>query len=294
VRKALKVLRRDGVGGLARATARQVKHSVRQYLESAFDRKYGTDTSRMVELQSLAIESPNVAHAGCGRYQAVTTSTFRRMLREGRFDPRGFVFLDVGSGKGRALMLATSYPFTRIIGVEFSRELVDIALVNLGRFRAKTGRGGDIEVLCMDALDYALPSAPLALFLYNSFSGPVMEGFLARLEGWLIDTLYPLLVFYRNPTCQEMFDRVPRLEVIVKKASYCVYRRRTSPTILDAAGAVATGADCKRRRLIPEGVNEGVQQRIAGRRALEYIKERARLFVPHLDHPGRRRPGARA
>lgn len=240
--KALKILRQDGMGELVRATARQVKHWLRQHRESAFDRKYGTDTSRMVDLQTLAIASPNVVHAGCGRYQAVTTSTFRQMLREDRFDPRRFVFLDVGSGKGRALMLATSYPFKRIIGVEFSRELVDVAVVNLGRFRAKTGRGGDIEVLCMDALDYALPSEPLALFLYNSFSGPVMEAFLARLEGWLGDTSHPLLVFYRNPTCQEMFDRVPLFEAIVKKPNYCVYRRRTPRPSLGAPGAAATGA----------------------------------------------------
>lgn len=240
---ALKILRQEGVSGLVRATARQVKHSLRQYREGSFDRKYGTDTSRMVDLQTLTIESPNVAYAGCGRYQAVTTGTFRQMLREGRFDPRRFVFLDVGSGKGRALMLATSYPFPRIIGVEFSRELVDIAVANLERFRARTGRGADIEVRCLDALDYALPREPIALFLYNSFSGPVMAAFLARLEAWLIETPHPLLVFYRNPTCQEMFDRVPRLEVIVKKPSYCVYRRRTSSTVLDAGGAVATGAD---------------------------------------------------
>ncbi len=49
-------------------------------------------------------------------------------------DYRQFVFVDFGFGKGTALLLATEFPFKRIIGVEFSPELHRIAEENIKRF----------------------------------------------------------------------------------------------------------------------------------------------------------------
>lgn len=50
-----------------------------------------------------------------------------------RLDIRGAaeVFLDYGSGKGRALIMAAQYPFRRILGVEFSPQLSLIASQNI-------------------------------------------------------------------------------------------------------------------------------------------------------------------
>jgi methylase of polypeptide subunit release factors len=44
---------------------------------------------------------------------------------------KDFTFIDLGSGKGRALVLALSYPFRRVVGVEFALELHRVAEANL-------------------------------------------------------------------------------------------------------------------------------------------------------------------
>jgi predicted RNA methylase len=40
-------------------------------------------------------------------------------------------FVDIGSGKGRALIIAAEYAFKRIIGVEYSPSLATICRRNL-------------------------------------------------------------------------------------------------------------------------------------------------------------------
>src|ERR1700683_3774920 len=55
-------------------------------------------------------------------YQPTEPDLFREMLetfsQQSCFDFRDFVFVDLGSGKGRTLLMASDYPFRRIVGVE--------------------------------------------------------------------------------------------------------------------------------------------------------------------------------
>ena len=83
-----------------------------------FDRRYGVDTSGHIPLGKLGISSSNAVYGV--PYEPVTPSYFSRMVESVTLAPGTHVFVDLGSGKGRALMLAASYPFKRIVGVEFS------------------------------------------------------------------------------------------------------------------------------------------------------------------------------
>ena len=51
---------------------------------------------------------------------------FRRLMRTLSLPP-GSGFVDFGCGKGRVLLLAAGFGFARITGVEFAKELCDIA-----------------------------------------------------------------------------------------------------------------------------------------------------------------------
>ena len=64
--------------------------------------------------------------AGRG-YQPSDPLTFHEMMAQLAIDFRDFALLDLGSGKGRALLMASDYPFRRIIGVELLPELHAIA-----------------------------------------------------------------------------------------------------------------------------------------------------------------------
>jgi SAM-dependent methyltransferase len=96
-------------------------------------------------------------------------------------------FIDLGSGKGRALMLARQYPFKELIGVEFSGRLVEIA------------RANGIETIHADATEYDLPPVPTLLFLYNPFGRETMDKVAERTRASLKASPREFVVLYLNP-----------------------------------------------------------------------------------------------
>ena len=79
-------------------------------------------------------------------------------------DKEQLVFVDLGSGKGRTLLLASEYPFRRIVGVELSPKLHRIAKTNVEKFRSEEQRCRTFALHCMDAVRYdAAARADVAL-----------------------------------------------------------------------------------------------------------------------------------
>jgi hypothetical protein len=78
---------------------------------SAFDEQFGTDTERIVHLWQLDIDSPNRDDGT--RYQPVDPDLIRAAIEALPIGLEDFVFIDLGSGKGRTLLLASEYPFKR-------------------------------------------------------------------------------------------------------------------------------------------------------------------------------------
>src|SRR5260370_9926823 len=78
-----------------------------------------------------------------------------------------FTFVDLGSGKGRTLLMAAEYPFRRIVGVELIAELHRAARQNIREYRSPTQRCVQIDSVVVDAREFELPEEPLVLYLFN-------------------------------------------------------------------------------------------------------------------------------
>jgi predicted RNA methylase len=112
-------------------------------------------------------------------------------------DPDGYTFVDLGSGKGKVLLLAAALPFRRIIGVEFSPLLHEIAVRNIARYLGPVRCTP--ESICIDARDFEFPPGPLVVFLYNSFVDEVLSTVMANLERSLREDPRPAHVMYSCP-----------------------------------------------------------------------------------------------
>jgi hypothetical protein len=145
--------------------------------ERAFDREHGVDTAGIVPLSRLAFASPNKGHGV--RYEATDPSVFRDLVSQLSIPLDEFTFVDYGAGKGRVLLLAAGMPFKRIVGVEFSPELAEVARRNLETFRGPM-TCSSIEVVCCDAAELEPPEGPLVLFFFNPFAEPVLRVVLDR------------------------------------------------------------------------------------------------------------------
>jgi SAM-dependent methyltransferase len=138
-----------------------------------FDETYGVETAKFV--QFVPTDSTNSLHGV--HYAPAPESAVRWSIENCGLDIEGTTFVDVGSGKGRVLIIAATYPFERIVGVEYSPALVDICQDNL----RKVGIEERCEVVLGDAADYAFPERNLLAFLYNPFDATILARVLRNL-----------------------------------------------------------------------------------------------------------------
>src|SRR5205085_2791982 len=132
-------------------------------------------------------------------YVGTDPALFREMV--GRLPIRhdDFVFIDFGSGKGRCLLLATEWPFRRIVGVELSAELNHVARENIRRFQSRAPHGQPVESVCTDAASYRLPRKPLVCYFFNPFRADVMAAVADHFARSLAQHPRDLFVVYHHP-----------------------------------------------------------------------------------------------
>jgi SAM-dependent methyltransferase len=114
-----------------------------------------------------------------------------------------FTFIDVGAGKGRALLLASEFGFRRIIGVELLPELVEVARENVREFERRGMRFG-IELICQDATNFDFPADPAVVFLFNPLPQTALRMLIQNLERSLHQNPRPVYVAYANPIFEQV------------------------------------------------------------------------------------------
>jgi SAM-dependent methyltransferase len=164
-------------------------------------------------------------HAKWGvHYEPSHEDTLREHLRRLPIHYREYLFVDAGAGKGKALLVASEFPFKAIEGVEYSEELARITDTNIGIFLRRENRTIDIRCVCKDISDYDFPEAPLVLYLYNPFQGEVMDRLVANLEASLRRKPRDLWVLYVTPWEDRKFGRSRSLRCIESTFNHSLYR----------------------------------------------------------------------
>lgn len=136
------------------------------------------DWRNNIDTRGVTVPSELGEHAQAGvhgtAYQAVWTRNLRALIRVAlRAGARG-VFVDIGAGKGKACIYASRH-FPRVIGVEYSSELVAAARTNQQR-----ARRDNIQFILADATHYDVPDEASLVFLFNPFDDVLLGRFIAR------------------------------------------------------------------------------------------------------------------
>src|SRR6476646_8806244 len=114
-------------------------------------------------------------------------------------------FVDLGSCKRRALLLAANYPFHRIVGVEFAPELHEVALRNVQHLRHQGVGCTQIELIHGDATAYDFPDTPTVLYLFNPFGGQIVQKVAERAMMSWQSARRPFTIIYVNPVHADRF-----------------------------------------------------------------------------------------
>jgi hypothetical protein len=157
-------------------------------------------------------------------YQPTEPTLFREMMASIPIEFDQFTFVDLGSGKGRTLLMASEYPFRKIVGVELIEELHRAAEENIGAYKSATQRCTRVESVLADARDFELPEEPLLLYLFNPLPERALSEVLQRLESTLRKTPRPVWVVYHNPLLEPVLGASGFLQKAGGTPQYSVYR----------------------------------------------------------------------
>jgi len=137
-----------------------------------------------------------------------------------------FTFIDLGSGKGRTLLMASDYPFRRIIGVELLPSLDQIANENLRRYKNDSQQCFTLESVCADATQFPLPSEPLVGYLFNPFPEPGLRQVIGNLEQSLREHPRAVYVLYHNPLLEHVLAKSASLRKIGATHQFSIFSAR--------------------------------------------------------------------
>jgi hypothetical protein len=161
-------------------------------------------------------------------YQPTDPALFREMIASLPIAFDQFTFIDFGSGKGRTLLMASEYPFMRIVGVELIAELHRAAEQNIRRYQSSTQRCAQVESVLADARYFELPEEPLVLYLFNPLPEHALSDVLQRLGNSLAQTPRPVWVVYHNPLLEPALTTLSFLQKTGGTPQYSVYRSSES------------------------------------------------------------------
>ena len=166
------VLREHGVRALFRAI------TDRLYIRW-FEWRLGIHSEAIIDLKELGIRNELFRP-----YVPTDYRSFRTILAALEVRSNEDVFLDFGSGMGRAVIMAAKYPFRKIYGVEIAPQLNEIASQNV--HSALPGlKCRDIELITADAREFVIPDEATVIYFFNPFSGEVLADVLQNIRASL-------------------------------------------------------------------------------------------------------------
>src|SRR5258706_2882714 len=141
-------------------------------------------------------------------YGASQPSIIRRAITAlGTIDHHEFI--DIGCGKGRAMVVASEFPFRSISGIELSPQLTKVARRNISTVQRGFPARPPVEAIEGNAITFPLPKAKLALFFCHSFGEELLSQLISNLETAISSGIGPVFFVYYNPVHGNVLDSSP-------------------------------------------------------------------------------------
>jgi hypothetical protein len=230
LRTARQILSSQGVGGILEEVRAQLLYrlghtgggmSYSEFRTRDWDRRRRVETSGMVHQEDLDYDSPSRDHALS--YFASDLWSFRAVLsilRRLGVRPVEYALVDYGCGMGRVLLMAIEAGFRETIGVELVPDLAQAAIDNLRSYRARR----TASVHCGDATTFPIPAGPLVVYLFNPFTGPVLEAVAENIRRSFEEQPRAMYVVYIYPQADSRFRRGAPFTLVESATHREIYR----------------------------------------------------------------------
>jgi SAM-dependent methyltransferase len=182
-----------------------------------FDERYGVETGGLIGGEELRSGHRNDAFNTA--YYAMVPSRFRWVMEywiadESHAAIENYSFVDVGCGKGRAVLMASEFGFREVVGVELHPSLAKIAEANLAVWAAAGRAACPVRIVCQEATEFEFPEGPCLLYLFHPFGPPVLKQLIERIEVDFAGRHRMLDLIYFNPEGGELLEAHEGFELL--------------------------------------------------------------------------------
>ena len=174
----------------------EVRIRLYKYYDSRIDRKYKIDTLSVPETTYIPISTK------------ILKLIFNEYIKIGNIN-----FFDYGSGKGKALILASELGAKHLGGIEWLSDLVEISKINLDTYKKIAGREIPFNIQHGDATLYKEIDEYNVFLFNNTFGGNPSEvrmvaKVLNNIRGSLNRVYREIFIIYLHPVknLQQLFD----------------------------------------------------------------------------------------
>ena len=165
------------------------------------ENKYGINTTGADELNALDELGIDIEHATI--YMPASYDLLEEIFTQADLSSTKH-FIDIGCGKGRALCVAAHFAVPKITGIDFSKDLCDIAKINL--FKTKQQLPSlNFTIYNNDAFYFKIPDDCDCIFLFNPFDEVIMSGVIENIEMSLERSPRKITIIYANPLQKHLF-----------------------------------------------------------------------------------------
>ena len=169
--------------------------------EKKGEKKYNINTTGADELKKLSKKGIDISHATI--YMPVSYLLLEDIFKQLSSTSKKH-FLDIGCGKGRAVCVAAHQGYTKITGIDFSKQLCEDALANLQNTK-KEFPSIQYEIITKDAINFEIPTDVDCIFLFNPFDVVIMTAVVSNIMESVKEYPREIIVAYANPLYQDIF-----------------------------------------------------------------------------------------
>jgi hypothetical protein len=185
IKTAASMVRHDGL-------RYAVTYALDRVAEQRYERGFEVRTRGQIRLETLGIYNSDSAE-----YAPTSYGGFFRAMRH--VTEKTGAFVDYGSGLGRILVAAATFPFSRITGIELSAALAERCKRNLG--------ARPVKLVCMDAAQYRVRSDVTVFHFFNPFQGETLRAVVTDMARSLSEAPRPAWIVFANPWHMEPLMR---------------------------------------------------------------------------------------
>ena len=166
--------------------------SITNRLKLLKERLNGTDFTKIETLKDLNLSAERSQY-----YSSSGNKHLEKVLNSLNIKPYDSI-VDIGCGKGGALVTMSKYPFGFLGGIELTQKLYNIAQKNMLQLKIK-----NVTLHCCDASEFSDINDYNYIYFYNPFPSIVMKAVMENIINSVQAKPRKITIIYKNPVCHE-------------------------------------------------------------------------------------------